>query len=425
MAKQHSQTLNRPDDRNSDNNTVQPIASKLPASPLLQNSQAVNQPVNKPLALSEKALNRVMNESIAVTGMMEQSALYTDLVHMVERNPEFNRIFLLDPQSDLIMNGVRSFYQNGALVKKLTLLKNRLRLKYDQTLYGCLMSVQFGSALYLSEMELRDLIVAALCRDLGWLYLNPSVASCVEPDTPEAVRASHYHPALIAKGMSHASHLNKNILNIVIHHEDKVDGSGYPSGVVHLPVMTQVVGAADDVYEQRKLKGRSFNELRVWWELQETCYAPEVWRHVRSWLQTQAEQDFEYKANSYTAKCLDSLRHRVIAYYGMATALPETQSRVVGKAKLIAQHVHLISARSGLLFEQANECVDDPDSDQANWELSALVPAMEERLHYLADVFNRMKQVEKSLDPVLSRMLNETLALSSNDPQDFHPSFLP
>ncbi|HLN61746.1 MAG TPA: HD-GYP domain-containing protein [Symbiobacteriaceae bacterium] len=113
------------------------------------------------------------------------------------------------------------------------------------------LSVAVGSALRLDEAALFSLRVGGLLHDVGKLGVSPAILSKPGRLTPEEYEQIKEHPAAGARILQafDRTHMG-DVYDIVLHHHERLDGSGYPDGLrgSEVSLAARIVAVAD-VYD--------------------------------------------------------------------------------------------------------------------------------------------------------------------------------
>jgi putative nucleotidyltransferase with HDIG domain len=98
-----------------------------------------------------------------------------------------------------------------------------------------------------SSGELQRIEHSALLRDIGKVNLASSALNKAEPLTAEEFELIKSHVSLGADMVSQAPFLER-CANIILHHHERWNGSGYPDGLSEeeIPLGARIVAVADD-----------------------------------------------------------------------------------------------------------------------------------------------------------------------------------
>lgn len=103
-----------------------------------------------------------------------------------------------------------------------------------------------GQRLALHAGELHDLKLAALLHDIGLLMLSARLRTGGEPLDPESYVAIQNHSRLGANLLEPFAFL-REASNLIAHHHERWDGSGYPYGIrgACIPLGARILAVAD------------------------------------------------------------------------------------------------------------------------------------------------------------------------------------
>jgi putative nucleotidyltransferase with HDIG domain len=128
-----------------------------------------------------------------------------------------------------------------------------------------------GARLGLDRVELLELELAALLHDVGKLRVPREILRKPGPLSEAERRLMRNHPVWGAELVSGVPGLQAVAL-IIRHHHERIDGSGYPSGLsgVHIPVASRIMAACDAYgamtesrpYREERTPEEALSELR-------------------------------------------------------------------------------------------------------------------------------------------------------------------
>ncbi|HSC48133.1 MAG TPA: HD-GYP domain-containing protein [Gammaproteobacteria bacterium] len=151
-----------------------------------------------------------------------------------------------------------------------------LRQKHERTANHCLnvsiLAIAFGRHLGMGEDELNKLGLGAMLHDVGKMRTPPQVLDKPGKLTEEERMLVRKHPSDGYGVLKLSKQLPPEVLDIVMHHHERVDGRGYPDGLsgdaVSLPA--RIVGlvdaydnlTGDSLYRAVKTPGEALRVLR-------------------------------------------------------------------------------------------------------------------------------------------------------------------
>jgi putative nucleotidyltransferase with HDIG domain len=138
-----------------------------------------------------------------------------------------------------------------------------VRQHHSQTYQHCLLvtgvAVAFGEYLGFSAHDRQKLALAGLLHDIGKAVIPLGILEKPGPLTKEEFDIMKQHPVLGFEALREVEGLHADMLDVVVHHHEYLDGSGYPHGLeasqlsdlVRLATIADVFGA---LIERRSYK---------------------------------------------------------------------------------------------------------------------------------------------------------------------------
>jgi putative nucleotidyltransferase with HDIG domain len=109
-----------------------------------------------------------------------------------------------------------------------------------------LLSRNLAQQIGLTEQQVEDIYMAALLHDVGKIGVPESVLQKTGKLTPEEFDQMKKHPAIGARILQDVRQI-RHIIPGVMHHHERFDGKGYPTGLAGLdiPLMGRIICLAD------------------------------------------------------------------------------------------------------------------------------------------------------------------------------------
>lgn len=125
-----------------------------------------------------------------------------------------------------------------------------------------------------SEAVLNDMIVAALFHDVGKCYTPDSILKKKAGLSPDEFRCIRHHPIDSARLLG--KHYSKRVAEIAAHHHERLDGSGYPYGLLGDEISAEAkILAVADAFDAMTTN-RGYNRVKSFLEAaEELCGLPE------------------------------------------------------------------------------------------------------------------------------------------------------
>ncbi len=137
----------------------------------------------------------------------------------------------------------------GALIS-LARLKTADDYTYMHSVAVCALMIALGRQLQLEESLIRKVGVAGLLHDLGKAMMPMEVLNKPGKLTDAEFRIMKGHPEEGYKLLQESSGVDEIAFDVVLHHHEKTDGSGYPKGLKDGEISLYAkMGAVCDVYD--------------------------------------------------------------------------------------------------------------------------------------------------------------------------------
>jgi putative two-component system response regulator len=107
-------------------------------------------------------------------------------------------------------------------------------------------AIQLGESLGLQECELQDLWMACLLHDVGKVAVPDSILLKPGPLDADEMEIVKQHP-VVGENICAPLRSFRGVLPVIRHHHERMDGSGYPDGLLgeQIPVQARILQIAD------------------------------------------------------------------------------------------------------------------------------------------------------------------------------------
>ncbi|EPJ75563.1 MULTISPECIES: HD-GYP domain-containing protein [Pseudomonas] len=156
----------------------------------------------------------------------------------------------------------------------LSRLKTSDEYTYMHSVAVCALMVALARRMGLTDEQVRDAGVAGLMHDVGKMMIDPEILNKPDRLTPEEFAVMKHHPEAGLKILEDNQQVNAMVLDVCVHHHEKIDGSGYPHGLAGDEISVYArMGAICDVYDavtsERPYKkawgaAQSIREMATW-----------------------------------------------------------------------------------------------------------------------------------------------------------------
>lgn len=100
----------------------------------------------------------------------------------------------------------------------------------------------------LQEAQIEQIHIAAHLHDIGKIGVPDNILNKPGKLTDDEWESIKKHPGIGAEILSKSAHLNE-LKNIVLYHHERVDGRGYPSGLIGeaIPLGSRIIAICDSI----------------------------------------------------------------------------------------------------------------------------------------------------------------------------------
>lgn len=126
-------------------------------------------------------------------------------------------------------------------------LQNYDDYTYKHCLRVSMISTSIANELHLHQGDIKEVIVAALLHDIGKSNIDHEIIIKPGKLTDQEFEAIKQHPYIGYKILKNSGGYSDNILSGVLFHQEKYDGSGYPTGLSgkRIPLIARIIAVAD------------------------------------------------------------------------------------------------------------------------------------------------------------------------------------
>lgn len=126
-------------------------------------------------------------------------------------------------------------------------MKQQDSYTYQHSVGASIWAVALGRQLGLPRSDLRTLAVGGLLFDIGKLRIDPELLAATRSLTDEELARARGHVAHGVEMIKASGLMNKDVLDMVAHHHERHDGSGYPDGLLgdKIPIYARIAAVVD------------------------------------------------------------------------------------------------------------------------------------------------------------------------------------
>jgi HD-GYP domain-containing protein (c-di-GMP phosphodiesterase class II) len=150
----------------------------------------------------------------------------------------------------LVNDIAESVYRNPGALVSLARLKTADDYSYMHSVAVCALMVSLGRTLLLSETQCREAGLAGLLHDMGKALMPSEILNKPGKLSDEEFAVMKSHPERGHAVLVESGGASDAVLDVCLHHHEKVDGSGYPHKLAGDTItLLARMGAVCDVYD--------------------------------------------------------------------------------------------------------------------------------------------------------------------------------
>ena len=126
-------------------------------------------------------------------------------------------------------------------------MKQEDQYTYQHSLGASIWAVALGRQLGLPKSDLRSLAIGGLLFDVGKLAVDPELLNAERALSDEEFQLLRSHVEKGVEMIKETGLMNSDVLDMVAHHHERHDGSGYPQGLKgdEIPVFARIAAIVD------------------------------------------------------------------------------------------------------------------------------------------------------------------------------------
>ncbi|MEM9744121.1 MAG: HD-GYP domain-containing protein [Pseudomonadota bacterium] len=142
---------------------------------------------------------------------------------------------------------IRSVVSHKEALAALARMKRKDDYLYNHAISTAVWAALIGQQLGLHKSLLKSLAVGAAMQDLGKTRIKSEVLNKAGPLDEREWQLIKKHVQFTLALIEDKSHVEPEVLDIIEHHHERYDGSGYPNGLLanRIPLLAQIAGLAD------------------------------------------------------------------------------------------------------------------------------------------------------------------------------------
>lgn len=329
--------------------------------------------------LSQHRLALPLDRMLSAEHPMDAGALALEVGKIVERDARYRRI--VSRSGDPL--GIKFALANLALPPpvqlRLTVMSERRPSMFQHGLRTAMLAYCLAARARLPEPARVTALLAALCHDFGEMHTDPAVLAAGHDITAAERRFVHVHPLtgqLLLRDL-----LAPAAVQAILHHHERLDGSGYPYGLraQQIGQLARLLAVADmaEAFISRDELARLDVSLR----LNAKRFDPQLVALLRDLIQAPPGAAGPAPDDAGTAWRLANLDGLLQAWFGLRGLLAEQ----VAPADTSASPLAFLFERMAAIRSLVLQAGFDPDHMAGMLEIARDDPGMRQELDAMLD----------------------------------------
>lgn len=190
---------------------------------------------------SDEPAPAVVSKPANASGLARLTPAHAQLLQTTQACRQAVREIFTAARSDLSIDSersavvvdtiARSVKDNPSAMISLTRLKTMETYTFMHSMSVSALLVRFGRHLTLDEAAIQELGMAGLLHDIGKTRIDDAILTKTSQLTEDEIALIRSHPRFGAEILSRTDGLSPIILDVCLHHHERIDGSGYPDGL--------------------------------------------------------------------------------------------------------------------------------------------------------------------------------------------------
>lgn len=214
------------------------------------------------------------DDAIKITNPTKKDELLTSIIGSVQADPVLTNFELTETLAT-ITDYVNNETMPEKIVEHLTVFSQFNPKEFEHTLFNLVFGTHIGKAKNYSSSELHDLMCVLFYEDIGFARLDPAMKN-----------AYKVHPIISKEIVEYAGITNPMILDAILQHEEKLDGTGYPNNITEINEYAQISQIANQYSLLFKTGGNTASTmgeiilLGQQFDFRTSCYKPSVYHSL-------------------------------------------------------------------------------------------------------------------------------------------------
>lgn len=171
-----------------------------------------------------------LEQCLSIRDGVTAETVASDLTHLIEQHDWLMQLRARSGDPQGLRQDIAGLSLPREVLFRLTVARDQRPQLYEHSLCVTAISHYLCARLKLSPLEKSRVLLAALCHDLGELYIDPAILEPQHRIDDHERRYIYVHPIIGWLIMRELPDVDQEVARAIFQHQERLDGSGYPSG---------------------------------------------------------------------------------------------------------------------------------------------------------------------------------------------------
>jgi len=171
-----------------------------------------------------------LEKSLAVAGGVTPETLAINMSRLIEEDAWFKSLAARSGDPGAMRHGAARLDLPREILFRLTVAREQRPALYLHSIRVAVICHYLGLRLPLRAAGIDNLVIAALCHDLGELFIDPAILDTEHRIAEEERRYIDVHPIVSWLMVCDLPGMPAEAASAILQHQERLDGSGYPYG---------------------------------------------------------------------------------------------------------------------------------------------------------------------------------------------------
>jgi HD-GYP domain-containing protein (c-di-GMP phosphodiesterase class II) len=197
--------------------------------------------------LTQHKLTAPLDHQLESEHPVDAEALASAAARVLDHEPVYARLAARTGDPLAVKHALASLKLPKPVQMRLTVMRARRSEIFEHTLRTGMIAHALAQRMGLPATERYNLLMAAIGHDFGEMHTDPAILSAGHDVTPDERCYVHVHPVTSYVLLHEMPGFPAAAAQAVLHHHERLDGSGYPHGLrsAKIPPLAKLLAVAD------------------------------------------------------------------------------------------------------------------------------------------------------------------------------------